>query len=79
MGCCITTDRELSEDAVNVIGDLKEEFVDAVNNVLDIEDEFEQEVNELAQAEVNAAMHEQAATLTPEDVPDEVDLWDNRF
>ena len=47
----ITTDRELSEDAMNVIDDLKEEFVDAINNVLDIDDEFEQEANELAQVE----------------------------
>jgi hypothetical protein len=36
----IESDVELSEDVVNVISDLKEDFADAVDTVLDIEDEF---------------------------------------
>lgn len=36
----IQSDVELSEDVVNVISDLKEEFADAVDTVLDIDDEF---------------------------------------
>jgi cytoplasmic iron level regulating protein YaaA (DUF328/UPF0246 family) len=36
----VITNRELSDDAVAVIDDLKEDFADAIENVLDIEDEF---------------------------------------
>jgi hypothetical protein len=49
----VITDREISEDAVNVIDDLKSEFVDAIDEVLDIENEF---VEQEAQAEANATL-----------------------
>jgi hypothetical protein len=34
----VSSSQELSEDAVNVIDDLKEELIDAIENVLDLED-----------------------------------------
>lgn len=48
----IESDVELSEDVVNVISDLKEEFADAVDTVLDIEDEFNH-IDEFVPAEQN--------------------------
>lgn len=71
---CVVTDRELSEDAVAVIDDLKTDFVDSVNEVLDIEDEFEQENTEILQAELNAALDDLAAYFSGVDTDSEPDF-----